>query len=112
MSKTKKLPPRDRVKTEDTWDLSRLYTSDALWQKDLRKLKKMTDGFAAFRGKLGDGPAVVAECLKFDTQFDRLAERLGSYAFLRATEDQANSTYQTMRGEFQAVAARAAEAPA
>jgi len=110
MSKTKKLPPRDRVKTEDTWDLSRLYTSDALWQKDLRKLKKMTDGFADFRGKLGDGPAVVAECLKFDTQFDRLAERLGSYAFLRATEDQANSTYQTMRGEFQAVAARAAEA--
>ncbi len=110
MSKVKRLPTRDRVKTEDTWDLSRLYTSDEQWNKDLKKLKRMTERFAEFRGRLGESAQVVRECLEFDAQFDRLAQRLGVYAFLRTAEDQTNNVYQAMQGQFQNVAARAAEA--
>ena len=88
MSKVKRLPARSRVKTDDTWDLSSLYASDEDWQKDLKKLKNRIPKFAQFKGRLGEGPSVLAKCLKFDSDFDRLAERLGVYAFLKTTEDQ------------------------
>ena len=109
MSKVKRLPARSRVKTDDTWDLSSLYASDEDWQKDLKKLKNRIPKFAQFKGRLGEGPSVLAKCLKFDSDFDRLAERLGVYAFLKTTEDQANGDHQNMMGQFQNVASRAAE---
>ena len=109
MSKVKRLPARSRVKTDDTWDLSSLYASDEDWQKDLKKLKNRIPKFAQFKGRLGEGPSALAKCLKFDSDFDRLAERLGVYAFLKTTEDQANGDHQNMMGQFQNVASRAAE---
>ena len=110
MSKVKRLPTRDRVKPQDTWDLSSLYVSDAAWQRDLKKLKGRIPKFAAFSGHLAETAETLAACLKFDADFDRLAERLGVYAFLKTTEDQANPTYQNLLAQFQNVAARASEA--
>ncbi len=52
----------------------------------------------------------LAECLEFDIAFDRTGERLGTYAFLKTTEDQANSTYQRMTGRYQNAASRAGQA--
>ncbi|MBP5622295.1 MAG: oligoendopeptidase F, partial [Thermoguttaceae bacterium] len=40
---------------------------------------------------------------------DREGERLGTYAFLKSTEDLANSTYQEMKSEFYLVANKVAE---
>lgn len=109
MAKVKRLPARSRVKKEDTWDLSSLYADDQAWQKDLKKLKNRIPKFAQFRGKLGESAATLAKCLKFDSEFDRLGERLGVYAFLKTTEDQADGDAQNMMGQFQNIAARAAE---
>ena len=109
MSKIKRLPARTRVKTNDTWDLSSLYANDEAWDRDLTKLKRRLSGYRKFRGRLGDGPSVVADCLKFDSAFDRLGERLGIYAFLKTTEDQTNGTYQHLMGKYQHIAAQAAE---
>ena len=110
MSKVKTLPTRAEVQAADTWDLSRLFIDDAAWEQGLSELERLIEGFAKFRGKLGEDAKSLAACLKFDSQVDRLAERVGVYAFLRASEDQANATYQRMVGRFQNVATRAAEA--
>lgn len=110
MTEVKRLPERHQVSVHDTWDLSSLYASDEAWQSDLQQLKERTPTFATYQGRLGEGPLVLAECLQFDCEFDRLAERLGVYAFLKTTEDQANSQYQAMQQQFQNAAARAAEA--
>ena len=64
----------------------------------------------SFVVKLGENAETLAACLKFDSQLDRLGERLGVYAFLKTTEDQTNSQYQRMLGRFENVATRAAEA--
>jgi oligoendopeptidase F len=48
--------------------------------------------------------------LRFDALVDRVGERLGTYAFLRTSEDQGDSAAQRMKGRFQHVAAKAAEA--
>ena len=84
--------------------------SDAQWEEQFQKLDKQIAGFAKFRGKLGESAKSLAACLKFDGDFDRLAERVGGYAHLKTTEDQANSTYQGMVARFTNLATRASQA--
>ncbi len=110
MTKTKRLPKRTDIKSDDTWDLSKLFADDDAWEKAFKQCEKRIAGFDKFRGTLGDSADALAACLKFDSRFDRLSERLGSYAYLRAAEDQSNSTYQRMLGRFQNMATRAAQA--
>src|SRR5437762_8731929 len=110
MPKVLRLPKRSQVKAADTWDLTPMCESDAQWEELFQKLDKQIAGYERFRGKLGDEATMLAECFKFDRDFDRLAERIGGYAHLKATEDQANSTYQAMVARFQNLATRASQA--
>jgi oligoendopeptidase F len=109
-TKTKSLPARSKVKPQDQWDLSTLYKSNADWESAFATWEQQIAGYEAFKGKLGDSAASLANCLKFDADLDRLAERIGTFAFLKTAEDQTNSTSQRMKGRFQAVATKAAEA--
>jgi oligoendopeptidase F len=109
MPKVVRLPQRSEVKTADTWDLSSLCESDAQWEDLFKKLDKQIPGYEKYRGKLGEGPKVLASLFKFDHDFDRLAERVGGYAHLKVTEDQADSTYQGMVARFQNLATRASQ---
>ena len=109
-NKTKALPPRSKVKPADTWDLASLYPDDAAWEKAFAAWSKQVGGYAKFKGHLGESAAVLAECLAFDEKFERTSERLGTYASLKTTEDQANSDYQRMQGRYEHVATQAAEA--
>lgn len=108
-TKVERLPARQEVGAGDTWDLSSLYADDAGWEAAFHRLERKIAGFEKYRGQLGKGPKTLVACLKFDADVDRLAERLGAYAYLRTTEDQANSTYQRMMGRFQNVATRAGQ---
>ncbi len=110
MSKTKRLPTRDEIKAVDAWDLASLFADDAAWEKAFQRYERQIKGYEKFRGVLGESAATLAACLKFDSQLDRLGERLGVYAFLKTTEDQTNSQYQRMLGRFENVASRSAEA--
>ncbi|MFK8111017.1 MAG: oligoendopeptidase F [Rubripirellula sp.] len=107
---TATLPPRNEVKPEDRWDLSSLYPNDKNWEADFEKLEQLIPKFETFRGRLGESAEVLAEALNFDSDFDRTAERLGTYAFLRTTEDQGDSQYQGMKSRFQNLAVRASQA--
>ncbi len=107
---TQSLPTRDQVPTSDTWDLSSLYTSDESWEQDLKRLEKAISKYDTFRGHLGEDAKTLASCLRHDERVDRLAERLGVYAFLKTTENQTNNKYQAMMGRYQSIAVRAGEA--
>ena len=106
----KQLPDRSQVAVADTWDLSSLFPSDSAWEEAFEAWQKQVDGYAAFQGKLAEGPQTLAECLRFDLDLDRAGERLGMYAMLKTAEDQSNSTYQRMMGRFMQVASRAGQA--
>ncbi len=110
MNKIIRLPKRSSVKSADTWDLSTLCSDDQAWEVEFKKLDKMVSGYGKFQGKLGEGPKTLAACLKFDLEFDRLADKVGSYAFLRSAEDQTDNAAQTMVGRYQNLAMRASQA--
>ena len=101
-----------KVKSSDCWDLSSLFNKDSEWEAAFDRWSHQIAGYERFRGKLADSAANMAAMLKFDTDFERLGERLGVYAYLKTTEDQSNSDYQRMKGRYQHVATKAAEASA
>ena len=107
---TATLLSRQEVNQDDCWDLASLYPHDAAWEEDLKKLDARIPDLESFRGRLSESASVLAEALTVDSEFDRLAERLGTYAFLKTTEDQTDSTYQAMKARFQNLAVRASQA--
>ncbi len=106
----KRLPNRDEVPVSDTWDLSRLYVGDEAWEKAFVAWTEQIVGYAAFQGKLSESPGMLAECICFNLDIERTADRLGHYAMLKTAEDQANSVYQRMMGRFTQAASRAGQA--
>ena len=105
----KRLPARGDVAVGDTWDLKSLFSSDAEWAAALAEWEKRIPGFSAFAGTLGSSAERLAECLAYDLVIDREGDRLGTYAHLRASEDQAAADAQRMTGRFQHVATLAGE---
>ena len=110
MSTVKTLPVRSKVKVPDTWNLSSLFKDDAAWEAAFKKWEKQIPGYEKFRGHLGDSAEMLSACLQFDASLDRAGERLGTYAYLKTSEDQANSDYQRMKGRYEHAATRAGEA--
>lgn len=106
----RKNPKRSEVPVGDTWDLASLFPSDAAWQQAIPELERWIEGFARFQGTLAQSAEHLAECLDHDVRTDRLAERIGTYAFLKTTEDQADSTYQAFQARYQNLATRAGQA--
>lgn len=106
------LPNRSQVTPADQWDLTALYPSDDAWEAGFATWEKLIARYATFKGKLGRSAANLAACFRFDAEFDRMGERLGSYASLKASGDQSDSAYQRMKGRYHHVAVKASEAAA
>jgi oligoendopeptidase F len=110
MSATVRIPSRNEVPVEDTWDLSSLYKDTAAWERDLKKLGQLQTQYEPFKGTLKQSPQRVAEFLKFDLQVDRLMERVGTYAMLRTTEDQAHDEAKSLYSKYQTTAMKISQA--
>ena len=104
------LPKREEVPVEHTWDLASLYPNDEVWRKAFAEWEQMVPGYERFKGKLAESATAIAECLEFDIAFERLGERVGTYAFLKESEDAGDGKYQGMKQEYTAVASVAAQA--
>ncbi|MCP3690554.1 MAG: oligoendopeptidase F family protein, partial [Planctomycetaceae bacterium] len=110
MDQVIRLPERKDVKTEDTWDLGSLFEDEAGWEAGFSEFEQQLEGYQAYEGKLGESAETLADCLQFDSSVERLGERLGIYAFLLTTQDQADSHFQGMLARFQNLATRAGQA--
>ena len=110
MIATNKLALRNEVKPEDTWDLSSLFSSDENWEQAFGQWEAKIEGYAQFQGKLSQSAADLVACLEFDLALEREGERLGTYSFLKTTEDVSNSKYQGMQARFMGASSRAAQA--
>ncbi len=100
---------RKQVNKQDCWDLSSLCADKEAWEAGFAKLESLIATYEIFQGRLGESADVLAEALHFDSKFDRLAERIGTYAFLKTTEDQGDSDFQAMKLRFQNLAVRAGQ---
>ncbi|MDO4424494.1 MAG: oligoendopeptidase F [Planctomycetia bacterium] len=103
------IPLRSEVAAEDKWNVESLYATIADWEKDFAQWEEQIPKYAEFRGKLGDGVDSVKKCLDFCFAMDRLGDKLGTYAFLRGSEDRGNSEMMALQGRFMNVVSRAGQ---
>jgi oligoendopeptidase F len=104
---TNTIPQRSEVPVEYTWDLSRLYPSDAAWYDGLAVYEKMIEKIESYRGTLGRTAESLADWLDFYKELGILEERLAYYSELRQTEDEGAGEARTMTGRFAMAQARA-----
>jgi oligoendopeptidase F len=107
---TERVPTRLEVPLADTWDLTTLFETDATWEAAFGVWSDQIAQFAQYRGRLGESAAVLKNYLEFETEYERKGDRLGTFAFLKETEDLANSIYQGMKARYLGIAAMANEA--
>jgi oligoendopeptidase F len=107
MGDTVTIPARGDVRISDTWDLSKLYPSDAAWNDGLAVYEKMAERIEGFRGTLARSAESLADWLDFAKELGLLEERLSYYAELRQTEDEGSSEARSMTGRFTMAYARA-----
>jgi oligoendopeptidase F len=98
---------RSEQRIEDTWDLSRLFVSDAAWTEGLADLEKRVEKFPAYRGTLGAQAESLADFLDFYRDLQILNERLGYYGHLRQSEDVGADDARAMNGRYIMAAAKA-----
>ncbi|RHW41717.1 oligoendopeptidase F [Neobacillus notoginsengisoli] len=85
---------RAEVPEDLTWDLSSLYGSDSEWEKDLRSVSEDLKGFARFKGKLGNSPSVLLDCLEAQERLSMKLIKITSYANLKQSADGTDSVNQ------------------
>jgi len=106
------IAPRSEAAVSDTWDLSSLYTNDDDWNKSLCEYEKLIEKIPSFKGTLGKSAEHLADYLDFSRDLGILGETLGSYAFLRQSEDEGASAARTMVGKITMASAKANAASA
>lgn len=85
---------RSEQRTEDTWDLSRLFAADADWDAAYETISKRLPDLEAYSGRLGEGPLLYAACLKEMDAVGEKLDRLYVYAHMKFHQDTTNTTYQ------------------
>lgn len=107
---THTIPARSDIPENHQWDLSPLFDSADQWDALYEAVARDLDGYAAFRGRLAESAAYLAEAIAYDLEVSRKLDRLYTYAHLRSDEDKSDTAHL---GRFQRAASlytRAAEA--
>ena len=94
-----KIPNRNEVPEEYTWNTADIFPSDEAWQTEYEALRAFPARISAYAGTLGGSAETLLEFLRLD---DELSQRIGclyGYAMLKGDEDVGNSFYQDMRGK-------------
>lgn len=94
------------VPVEETWNLEKVFGSTAEWEQALSGVSGLIPGVTAFKGRLGEGPAVLLECLKATTAVTVAFQPVAAFASLRLSEDNTSTDHQMMVGRVQAMGAQ------
>ncbi len=81
------LRARSEIPVEHTWDVQSIFPSDADWAAERARAEAMLPELGRFRGRLGEGPEVLAGYLAAVERLSRAMDRLTVYSTMRAAVD-------------------------
>jgi oligoendopeptidase F len=79
---------RADVAIEDTWDLTRMFASDAEWDAGAEAAPEKVAKVVSYRGRFAEGPSVIREAVDALYEAQHALQLLVVYAALRRDEDQ------------------------
>ena len=94
-----RIPERNEIPEEYTWDLRDLFPDDEAWFGELAALSEMPARVAAFAGTLGERPGRLLDWLKLSDELGVRLEKLMGYASCKGDQDIADGYYQDMRSK-------------
>ncbi len=106
------VPERTEIPAEYKWHLDDIYTSDEQWQENYHNLKARLPQLEQYKGKLSDSAQNLASCLKVRDEIGITSGKLYAFARMHRDENTANSKYQAMTGQTEALLAEAGAATA
>lgn len=95
-TESKKLPQRDEIPVEKTWDLTTIYKSDEEWEAAYKAAAEKEKAVQAYEGTLGDGADAFLEAIEAMFDASRTVSKVYTYAHLKSDQDTGNNTYQAM----------------
>jgi oligoendopeptidase F len=93
---TGKVPTRDEVEEQNTWDLTNIYESDEAWEAGFQKAEGMLQEFGSYEGQLGNSAQNLYTCLQLQDEAGMLMGLLYTYAGKKRDQDLGNTAYQAM----------------
>lgn len=98
---------RSEVPTEMTWNLDDLFETREHFHRQLENSDADFQAIATFKGRLGESPKILLECLeKFEAAYTKVI-RLSTYAGLKSAEDGTNTQHQEDSMRFDALGTNA-----
>lgn len=112
MSETQKVPRRDEIPVEYTWDLSTVYADDEAWEEDIGRLEGMLPQVAAIEGAIGQGAQLLLRALKLRDDVTMRLWQIYIYANRRLDSDSTDPVGQALAERAGSVVARIGAATA
>jgi oligoendopeptidase F len=97
------IPARSEISKDDQWNLDSLFGDDAAWNAALADFSSRASSIGAWRDALTSGSITIdafAALLGAYRDADRLAERIGNYAFLKKSGDEGDAANLDMVGRY------------
>lgn len=110
MTMAKQLPKREEVPEKLTWDVKKVYRSDALFEEDYKKIEKSVSTISNLQGTLSQDDSALLIGLKSIFDLERMLEKVYVYANLKNDQDTENPTYQALDARAGSLAAKVSAA--
>lgn len=95
------LMSRDKIDLKYTWNLTDIYETEELWEKDFQDVKSKINDYKKYDGEFSKSADQLLELLQFDEKVGTMYDRLHLYSFLSKDLDLADTKYQAMAGRLQ-----------
>lgn len=110
MSDAKQLPKRSSLPIEKTWDLTKIFKDDQVFDEAFQALANELKEVEQFKGTLGKDSAAFLNGIEMLLRIYRKIEVIYVYAHLKNDQDTANTTYQALYARASSLYAQTSEA--
>jgi oligoendopeptidase F len=112
VSEAQKVPRRDEVPIEHTWDLTTIYPDDAAWGQDVARLEGMMPEADALQGTIGQDAPALLRALKLRDEINMRLWQIYVYANRRQDSDSTDPDGQALAERAGSLVARLGAATA
>lgn len=112
MAAVKRLPKREEVAVELTWDLEKIFKNDAEFEAKFSEVAQKAREFNKFKGTLGESANALLVALEELLALERTLEVVYVYASMKNDQDTAEAKYQALMSRVQKLLADVSTATA
>ncbi|MFA5528086.1 MAG: oligoendopeptidase F, partial [Peptostreptococcales bacterium] len=103
VNESKKLKQREEIDSSFKWNLSKMYETDAMWEKDFQIVRELAEGVKAYAGRLHESSETLLEAFRKKEELSRKIGNIYVYARMKKDEDNRVTKYQAMSEKAQSL---------